>query len=145
MPKNDAPHAIICDIDGTLALLGERNPYDASRSEEDDLNNPIANILEVYSHQTLFPLRILIVTGREEKYRPQTERWLASHHIRYEQLYMRCTGDRRKDTVMKREVYENHIQGKYEVLFVLEDRDQVVEMWRKQLGLTCLQVEYGNF
>ena len=46
---------------------------------------------------------------------------------------------------MKKEVYHKYIEGKYDVLFVLEDRDQAVAMWRKELGLTCLQVEYGDF
>ena len=50
------PKAILCDIDGTLALLGERSPYDASLAEADALNYPIANILEVYSHQTLYDI-----------------------------------------------------------------------------------------
>ncbi|MGH7203736.1 MAG: AAA family ATPase, partial [Candidatus Levyibacteriota bacterium] len=53
--------------------------------------------------------------------------------------------DFRKDAVVKKELYETHISGKYEVLFVLDDRDQVVEMWRKDLGLPCFQVDYGNF
>ncbi|MFA9289040.1 MAG: HAD family acid phosphatase [Weeksellaceae bacterium] len=139
------PKAIICDLDGTLALLGKRSPYDASTAEEDSLNNPIANILEVYSHQETYDIKIILLTGREDKYREQTQRWLQKHNIIYEELYMRRTGDRRKDTVYKKEIYQNQIEGKYDVLFVLEDRDQVVAMWRKDLGLTCLQVEYGDF
>jgi hypothetical protein len=145
MWKNDLPPAIICDIDGTLALLGDRNPYDASQAEQDELNHPIANILEVYSHQTLFDVQILLVSGREDKYRPQTERWLKLHDIRHKQLYMRQAGDFRKDTIVKREIYARYIQDKYHVIFVLDDRDQVVKMWRQELGLTCLQVEYGAF
>lgn len=140
------PTAIICDLDGTLALLGNRSPYDASSCENDTLNYPIANILEVYAHQTLHDIKLILVSGREEKYRKPTEAWLKKHNItHYEALYMRQTGDKRKDTIIKKELYKKHIEGAYEILFVLDDRDQVVNMWRQDLGLTCLQVAYGNF
>ena len=137
--------AIICDLDGTLALIGNRSPYEPETVEDDLLNNPVANILEVYAHQTLFAVQLIFVTGRFERYRTQTQNWLRKHGISNYQLYMRRDGDMRKDIVTKKEVYKHHIQGKYDVLFVLEDRDQTVRMWRKELGLTCLQVEYGDF
>ena len=57
---------------------------------------------------------------------------------------MRKNGDFRKDFIIKKEIYEKFIKPKYEVLFVLEDRDQAVKMWREE-GLTCLQVAPGNF
>ena len=57
---------------------------------------------------------------------------------------MRSTEDNRKDAVVKREIYDNWIKDKYNVLAVFDDRNQCVDMWRG-LGLTCLQVDYGNF
>lgn len=60
------PKAILCDIDGTLALLGNRNPYDPT-SGEDLINYPIANILEVYDNQKLFAVDVILITGRDEK------------------------------------------------------------------------------
>jgi hypothetical protein len=135
---------IICDIDGTLALLGNRNRFDPTTGD-DLLNYPIANILQIYDNQTIFPIKLILVTGREEKYRNFTEEWLHKNNVdHYILLLMRKTGDFRKDFIIKKELYEKHIKGKYDVLFVLEDRDQVVKMWRDE-GLTCLQVAYGNF
>jgi hypothetical protein len=139
------PRAIVCDLDGTLALLGERSPYDTGRAMEDALNHPVANVIEVYSHQKLFDTRLILLSGREEKYRRVTEDWLKKHQIiSYEALYLRPTGDRRKDYIVKQEIYNKNIHDKYDILFVLEDRDQVVKMWRG-IGLTCFQVAYGNF
>jgi hypothetical protein len=136
--------AIICDIDGTLALLGERDPYDPT-SGEDMLNDPIAHILQVYDNQTVLPVKLILLTGREDRYKKYTEQWLHKHGItHYTELYMRKTGDFRKDYIIKKELYERHIKEIYDVLFVLDDRDQVVKMWRDE-GLTCLQVAYGNF
>ncbi|HSH55465.1 MAG TPA: hypothetical protein VK983_01405 [Candidatus Limnocylindrales bacterium] len=137
--------AIICDLDGTLALIEHRSPYDASTAMDDELNLPVANVIAVYANQDYVLVRLILLTGREEKYRGVTERWLEKHDIvHYDALYMRKTGDRCKDFVYKKEIYERHIQEKYDVLFVLEDRDQVVSMWREP-GLTCFQVAYGDF
>jgi adenylate cyclase class IV len=130
--------AIICDLDGTLALLGNRNPYDASKAVEDKLNKPIARILQLYDG------KILIVSGRYDTYREQTIAWLKTHNIQYEQLFLREAGDSRKDFVVKKEIFDTHIKEKYEVEFTLDDRDQSVAFWRS-LGFTCLQVAPGNF
>lgn len=139
------PKAIICDLDGTLALLGNRNPHDTGRALQDALNNPVANLVEVYAHQTMFDVRLILLSGRQEKFREITENWLRTHSItHYEALYLRPQDDHRPDYVVKQEIYERKIRDKFDVLFVLEDRDQVVKMWRA-IGLTCFQVEYGDF
>lgn len=139
------PKAIICDLDGTLALLGNRNPHDTGRALEDALNNPVANVIEVYAHQTMFDVRLVLLSGRQEKFRRITEEWLQLHSItHYEALYLRPQNDRRPDFMVKQEIYEKEIKHTYDVLFVLEDRNQVVKMWR-EIGLTCFQVAYGDF
>lgn len=143
------PDCIICDIDGTIALMGKRNPYDASKCEEDEPNTLIMGILQSYIEgmsKDLMPKpTVLFVSGREDKYREQTERWLHKWiTVASWSLYMRQTGDFRKDDIVKREIYEDKIKGKYNVYFVLDDRNRVVQMWREQ-GLKCLQVGDGHF
>lgn len=136
------PTALICDIDGTLALICDRSPYDAARCEEDTLNEPVNAILRAFAQDQR---HILLVSGRSELYRPQTEAWLNAHSVRYESLFMRPEGDMRRDAIVKRELYEQYIKGRYNVTFVLDDRTQMVAMWRYELGLTCLQVAEGDF
>lgn len=141
----DLPNAIICDLDGTLSLLNGRSPYDASTCEQDLLNQSVYSVLNSLSYKE--DLRIIYVSGREDKYREQTERFLKSHGLHligYEALYMRKTGDSRKDSIVKEEIYRNHIKDKFNVKLVLDDRNQVVEMWRN-LGLTVFQVADGDF
>ena len=58
---------------------------------------------------------------------------------------MRPENDNRKDCTVKKELYEKYINGNYYVDFVLDDRDQVVELYRNDIGLLVLQVAYGNF
>ena len=145
--------AIICDLDGTLSLfcplrgcecgLNHRNPYDASTCDQDVLNTPVANILRRFTTGG-GDYVILLVSGREDLYREQTMRFLDKYHIYHDVLFMRKAGDHRKDAVVKHEIFEEHIRPGYNVDFVLDDRDQVVQFWRS-LGLTCLQVAPGKF
>jgi predicted kinase len=130
------PNAIICDLDGTLAFLNGRNPYDASNCHDDGLNTTVANILKGRN--------VILVSAREDRFREPTERFLKKHNIQHLQLLMRASHDSRKDSIIKREIFDTHIRGKYNIEFVLDDRNQVVEMWR-QLGLVCLQVAEGDF
>ena len=92
---------------------------------------------------------IIFLSGREDKYKPQTQEFLSKavkcardwQHL----LYMRESGDYRKDSIVKKELFINNVQSKWNVLFVLDDRQQVVDMWRDECGLTCFQVAKGDF
>jgi predicted kinase len=136
------PPVIICDIDGTLAIINDRSPFDASKCEQDLINMPIAEIVKTY-HQ--LGVKIILMSGRDENFRSPTTNWLFYNKIPYDELFMRKTGDQRKDSNVKKELFEAEIKGKYFVKFVLDDRNQVVDLWRLDLGLPCLQVNYGDF
>ncbi len=131
---------VICDIDGTIADMGERDPFQWHRVGED---RPIAVIINLL--RILAPIyTIILVSGRSDESMKPTLAWLEEHEIPHSAIYMRRAGDYRKDSIVKRELYEAHIESYYDVQFVLEDRNQAVEMWR-DLGLTCLQVAPGDF
>lgn len=127
---------IICDLDGTLALLNGRNPYDASTCENDILNEAVYFVIK---HKP-----VIFVSGRTDKFRIQTEAFLAKHNLGHHPLFMRKEGDVRKDCIVKQEIYDNEIKDKYNVRFVLDDRASVVSQWRAN-GLICFQVDEGNF
>ncbi|MCU0350376.1 MAG: hypothetical protein MUF43_06030 [Flavobacterium sp.] len=138
----DLPKAIICDLDGTLALMNGRNPFDAARCDHDLLNEPVGNLLRNYKK---LGYQIILVSGREELFKPQTLLFLEKHAIVFDALIMRKSKDYRKDAVVKTEIYNEQIKDNYFIEFVLDDRNQVVDMWRKELGLPCFQVFYGDF
>ncbi|MBS7254656.1 phosphatase domain-containing protein [Flavobacterium branchiicola] len=140
--NSDLPKAIICDLDGTLALMNGRNPFEASKCDEDEINNPVANVLRNYKK---LGYEILLVSGREDRYKEPTLRFLQKHEIEYDDLIMRKTKDSRKDSIIKTEIYNEFIKDKYFVEFVLDDRNQVVDTWRNDLKLPCFQVYYGDF
>ena len=58
---------------------------------------------------------------------------------------MRAAGDNRKDDEVKYDMYDYGVKGRYRVHYVLDDRQQVVDMWRDKCKLTCFQVAPGNF
>lgn len=147
------PRCIIVDIDGTLALMNGRNPYDDSLIHTDKVNEYVFNLIDriktIYDFERMesdgeISNHIILMSGRMDKCRPQTEKWLYDNGIPYDVLYMRKTNDFRQDSTVKKELYEEHIKGRYYVEAVFDDRDQVVKMWRDE-GLLCCQVYYGNF
>lgn len=138
---DNLPSAIICDLDGTLALFGDANPYDRDFTK-DLVNEKVLKVLESITHGT--ELRIILVSGRKDTAKEQTENWLKQNSIKYDHIFMRKGEDVRKDTVVKREIFENEIRKKFNVYLVLDDRNQVVDMWRS-LGITCFQVAAGDF
>ena len=133
--------AIMVDIDGTLALHTSRSPYDFDKLDTDALNDPIAAIV----NRSWPHYQIIYCTGREDKYRTATAEWLESNGMRPGSLFMRLTGDKRNDAIVKREIFDKHIAPYFDIQFVLDDRDRVVNMWRNELGLTVLQVAEGDF
>ncbi len=71
--------------------------------------------------------------------------FLANNWIDFDLLLMRKSNDNRKDTIIKREIFEADIKNFYFIEFILDDRNQVVDLWRNDLKLPCFQVYYGNF
>lgn len=139
---------IIVDVDGTLAHIADgRNPYDASRAMNDAADDAVSVITAMfYNHG----YKVIILTGRNEEHREVTEQWLEANNIPYDELYTRMNDDideqknPLKDAIVKQRLYETHVKPRFNVKFVLDDRNQVVDMWRS-LGLKCLQVQEGNF
>lgn len=139
------PNVWVFDVDGTLAIRGERGPFDWDRVGEDKPNPAVCRIAY---HLLDSGQSIAYVSGRSTECATETMRWLYDNvdhgFTDVVGLFMRAEGDFRRDTQVKREIYDNHFKGKYNVLGVFDDRDGVVRMWR-DLGLTCFQVAYGDF
>lgn len=146
LPRVGTPRTALVDIDGTVALMVNRGPYDEHRVHEDRPNLPvIANVRALHAAG----YRIVFCSGRTDACRAATEEWLHEHVglVAYNEpyeLYMRAAGDGRRDSVVKLEIFNKHIRDTHDVWVVLDDRRQVVDMWRS-LGLTVLQVAEGNF
>lgn len=135
------PDCVIVDIDGTLAHRKNRGPFDWKRVGEDDVDDRISRLVD---HFDELGYEIILVSGRDSVCSDETRDWLEENGIHHDKLYMREEGDIRKDVIIKQEIYEKYIKGKYNVFLVLDDRNQTVNGWR-ELGLKTLQVEPGDF
>lgn len=134
---------IICDIDGTLAKMDTRGPYEWHRVGEDRVVPHILELLENYKNGLSGD--IILVSGRDGSCESETRDWLDEWDVPYDFLFMREAGDMRKDSIVKREIFEDNIEDVWDVQYVLDDRNQMVDMWRKELRIPCLQVDYGDF
>lgn len=135
--------AIIVDIDGTLAHMWNRSPFDETKVLDDRPSPEV--ILSVLAEKNYLGRTVIIMSGRHESCRENTIAWLEKHNIPYDFLFMRGAEDNRGDDIVKYELYMQHVYGKFETVKVFDDRTRVVNMWRRLLGLKVLQVEYGDF
>jgi hypothetical protein len=144
-----AEEIVIFDIDGTLADISERvhhvrrkpknwNAFNAGMAQDKAIRSMVrlCNILYAAG------IRIVLCSGRNEKNRPETVAWLEQHGVNYHELLLRKDEDFRPDAVIKREILQG--MDKSKILFGVEDRSRVVEMWRSE-GLVCLQCAPGEF
>ncbi len=141
--------ALIIDLDGTMSNADHRKHFVENKNWDSFYANLVHDEPNKWCHEItkLFGMKnvfILLVSGRPEKYGPVTLEWLEKHGINFDDLFMRKDGDFRKDSIVKEEIYRAEIEPNFEVLFCIDDRKQVVDMWRS-IGLTCLQCAEGNF
>lgn len=130
----------IVDIDGTIAETTDRSHYDYSEGAV-LTDSPRLNVIE-----TILSLRkqgneIIFVSGRKDECKIDTRYWL-NNHFGEVILHMRKSDDNRNDSIVKKEIYDEHINGKYNVLGVFDDRMRVIRMWEKE-GLTVFNVGKG--
>lgn len=123
----DLPDCIICDIDGTVASMEGRSPFDWSKVGEDSPRESIIAAVSGIRSQT--GIDIIFLSGRDGSCYKETYEWISSYITPKPTLYMRQAGDSRKDSVIKDELYENHIRGKYNVYAVFDDRRQMIRHW----------------
>lgn len=144
--------SIIVDLDGTLCnidhrlhhIKGERKDWDAffAGIMDDSVNEWC---VEIVTGMQKMGAEILFITGRMWKYEDVTHDWIKHiAGIRHWSLFMREDGDYRPDWEVKQDIYRLMIMPYDNVLFALDDRQQVVDMWRRN-GVTCLQCAKGDY
>jgi len=129
--------AIICDADGTLCLHTSRGPFEMEKCGEDSPNQSVIRL--VAKLKQVEKCKLIIVTGREEKFKDITSKWMLDNGINFDSIFTRPTDDFRKDDIIKEEIYKKYIENKFNVLYVIDDRLRTCRMWYK-LGLPLFRV-----
>lgn len=140
---------VIFDIDGTLADISGREHFVRRHPKNWDAffagiaqDKAVASMVRLCNILYDSGVYIILCSGRNERHRPETVEWMEREGVRYHELRLRADGDMRSDVKAKREML--HGADKSKVLFVVDDRSRVVEMWRSE-GLVCLQCAPGEF
>ncbi len=130
-PSKDLEKAYCFDIDGTLAHMdGKRGPFHWHMVGVDSVDESVAETLRLLNMSSF----IIILSGRDEVCRPETEKWLNDNDIPYNRLYMRPKGSMEKDTIVKKRLFDENIKDKFRIIGIFDDRPVVIRMW-KSMGI----------
>ena len=151
-PDGPKPEAIICDLDGTLCDATHRLHFVRKEPgqkkdwkgffdgmKDDKAHKWCEEILHLFRDR-----KIVLCSGRPDNYRRDTVEWLKNHLVEYDNLFMRLRNDQRQDNIVKEMILDFEILTRYTPYFMIDDRRQVVDMWRSR-GYTCLQCANGDF
>ena len=145
---------VIFDLDGTLALVDKRREiakkpngkidfdifYDPQYIELDEPNSSVIELAKMYKRDGY---EIVIVSGRSDRTKEATERWLEKYGILYDRMIMRKRKNFTPDNELKERWLEKYLD-RDDIRVVVDDRQRVVDMWRRN-GLNVFQVANGNF
>lgn len=133
--------AVIFDVDGTLASMDGRSPFDWDKVGED---KPNPHVVELAKLLHAAGYAIIVMSGRDGACRDATREWLEENGIPFEALFMRTAGDQRADAIIKEELFWSEVSENWDVKYVVDDRNKTVEQWRA-MGIECWQVAHGDF
>lgn len=149
---------VVFDIDGTLANNDHRKHLIEGREDQgkdwdafydacdgDTPNRAVVELAKVL-HKSGYTIDFWSGRMDQGDVRRKTSNWLQKHTGIYSyELRMRPKDDFTPDEELKR-AWLNEVRNEYclEPVFVVDDRDKVVKMWREE-GITCFQVAEGDF
>lgn len=134
---------VLVDVDGTLARRGDRGRFEEHKVILDTYYDDICAWV-----RALYPFyNVCIVSGRQDFCGDDTCDWLAAGDVPFDRILMRYSRDNRSDKIVKAEILHElqtvlgpscgyfDPEGNFKVpnegiAFVLDDRPQVVEMWK---------------
>lgn len=146
---------VIFDLDGTLALIDERRAKATKPDgkinwgiffapENIQLDKPNWPVIESFKALQEAGFIVGIFSGRDDISKLETKEWLDQYGIKPDFLRMRRNGSFTPDDKLKKLWLDDIIKDGHDVMCVFDDRDKVVKMWRDN-GITCMQVNYGDF
>lgn len=146
---------IIFDIDGTLADVSKRVKYLQGEKkdrgkfyegvEDDEVIQPIADLLRAVDHSYQPFLQLVCVTARPERTWYDTVRWL-NEKAGFDpyKIFMRDDDDNRPEAEVKRDIVQFLRREGYHIAVAFANRDEIVKMYR-DMGIPCCQVSESAY
>ena len=127
-PDETLADAIIVDVDGTIAQMDGRGPFEWHRVGEDKPRHFVIDMVVNYHRQGY---KIIILSGRSDECKTETLEWLNYHMIPHHELHMRKEGDFRRDSAIKEEIFWTHLAHKYNIVAAIDDRPMMIRNWHE--------------
>lgn len=154
-PEGEKPSVIVCDLDGTLCDVEHRRHFVKKPAGEkkdwvgffrgmadDKPQQWCMDILKKFSEFKQHT--IVYCSGRPDNWKKLTMEWLEKYEAPNGYLFMRPRSDSRQDNIVKEIILDFEILTRFTPYFMIDDRKQVVDMWRAR-GYTCLACAEGDF
>lgn len=153
LKKFEKDEVVICDIDGTIADTTHRQHFvDVKEGEKKDWKGFFGAMNEdIVREDTKKALMghmakgktVIFLSARPEKYQEITSRWLAKNFLTFAYtVIMRKDSDKRPDTEVKKDMFEQHFPDKEVVHAIYDDRPSIIRLW-KSMGLNVIDVGKG--
>ena len=145
--NKDLPKCVIVDIDGTIAEMNGRGPFEWDKVDTDLPRQFVIDVITAYVNRK--NCYIAFLSGRDGRCYNKTHDWITKyigHDISWT-LDMRKENDARKDRVIKEEIFWDKIAPNYNVIGVFDDRPQVLQMWHelKLPNIICVGNPFEEF
>lgn len=128
-------------MDGTLASMTHREQFVQQQPKNWSmfhggmvLDRPIREMAVAARQARARGDRVIIVTLRPERFSRHTRRWLKDNDIPFDEAYFRPEGNYERGDVVKRDIYEEHIADRFDVVMSYDDNPTMVDMWTELLG-----------
>ena len=142
--------AVVFDIDGVLSDAASRQHFiEAGRRDwhaffdacgDDPLIEEVAQLLHLLDPS----LRIVLLTGRPIRVRPQTLAWLRRYELRWDLLIMRDFGDYSAAREFKQWTIADLRGYGFRLELAFEDDRRNLEMFRAE-GIPCVYIHSGYY
>lgn len=146
----DAGPTVVFDMDGVLSDAGgrqhllapPRRDWDAffEAVGDDALIAEVARLLDVLAPD----LRVVLLTARPVRVRPQTLAWLERHELRWDLLIMRPDRDYHSSRDFKRTATEQLRARGFDLRLAFEDDRRNVDMFHAE-GVPCIYIHSGYY
>lgn len=130
------PKAVIVDVDGTVAQMIDRGPFEWHKVSSD---RPREHVIDIVKGLHLQGYHVIFMSGRSAECFKETQQWLQNYVGCFFSLFMRDVDDNRDDRLVKKDLFDRHVKDWFNVQIVLDDRPKVCRLWQ-DMGLNVLWV-----
>lgn len=138
VPDDSLPPAVIFDLDFTIMYRQDRGPFEYAKADTDKVDPKAKWMIQRWIDDGI---TVIILTGRDvsedsikairKALNISQKEKMGGKYYPYE-IFGRNEGDRRSSIIVKKEIYEKEVEGKYNVLMAFDDDQEVVDMYKSK-------------